>query len=141
MPFSSKPTIGFIGAGRLAQTLAAAWFRRGYRIAAVASRSVESAIRLAERVESCEIVSEMQHVVDSADLVFVTVPDDAIGSLAASLRYTPERARQAALVHCSGASSVELLDPARDQGVLTGGFHPPYLFTGHSARVERLPRG
>jgi predicted short-subunit dehydrogenase-like oxidoreductase (DUF2520 family) len=138
MPFPSQPTIGFIGAGRLAQTLAAAWFRRGYRIAAVASRSVESAIRLAERVENCEIVSDMQHVVDAAELVFVTVTDDAIASVAASLRYTPERAQQAALVHCSGASSVELLDPARAQGVLTGGFHPLFLFTGHAADVERL---
>ena len=138
MPFPSQPTIGFIGAGRLAQTLAVAWFRRGYRIASVASRSVESATRLAERVESCEIVSEMQHVADTADLVFVTVPDDAIGRVAASLRYTPERARQAALVHCSGASSVALLDPAREQGVLTGGFHPLYLFTGQTADVDRL---
>ncbi|KAG0163491.1 hypothetical protein DFQ30_011477, partial [Apophysomyces sp. BC1015] len=115
MPFSHRPTIGFIGAGRLAQTLAAAWHRRGYRIAAVASRSSESSKQLAERVGQCPIVSDPQHVADAAELVFVTVPDDAIGSVAAQLRYPPEQQGSRALVHCSGASSVALLEPARAQ--------------------------
>lgn len=138
MPFLSHPSIGFIGAGRLAQTLASAWHRRGYRIAAVASRSRESSKQLAAGIEQCEAVSDPQHVVDAAELVFLTVPDDTIGSIAATLRYRGTDAPPRALVHCSGASSVELLEPARAQGVLTGGFHPLYLFTGHADDVDRL---
>ncbi|MEJ2769206.1 Rossmann-like and DUF2520 domain-containing protein [Mycetohabitans sp. B46] len=138
MPFPPHPTIGFIGAGRLAQTLAAAWHRSGYRIAAVASRSKESSRQLAERAGHCQIVSDLRHVIEAAELVFVTVPDDAIGAVATQLCYSPARASSCALVHCSGASSVELLEPARVQGVLTGGFHPLYLFTGHAADVDRL---
>ncbi|MCG1043136.1 DUF2520 domain-containing protein [Mycetohabitans sp. B8] len=138
MPFPPQPTLGFIGAGRLARTLAAAWHRRGYRIAAVASRSEESSRQLAERAGQCQIVSDLRHVIEAATLVFVTVPDDAIGAVAAQLCYSPARAGSCALVHCSGASSVELLEPARAQGVLTGGFHPLYLFTGHAADVDRL---
>jgi predicted short-subunit dehydrogenase-like oxidoreductase (DUF2520 family) len=137
MSFPSQPTLGFIGAGRLAKTLAAACFRRGYRIAAVASRSAESAQELAGRVQGT-VVPTAQQVADIADLVFLTVTDSAIAPVAASLRYARERAGQCALVHCSGASSVALLDPARAQGVLTGGFHPLFLFSGSDADVERL---
>jgi predicted short-subunit dehydrogenase-like oxidoreductase (DUF2520 family) len=41
-------------------------------------------------------------------------------------------------VHCSGASPVELLAPARDRGASIGGFHPLYPFSGDLTDVDRI---
>ncbi|SMG17727.1 Rossmann-like and DUF2520 domain-containing protein [Paraburkholderia susongensis] len=140
MSQSSLPRIGFIGAGRLARCLALAFARAGYPVTAVASRSADSARRLADQIEHCAASGNAQQVVDAADIVFLAVPDDSIGTTAHTLRFGPDNASRhsKALVHCSGASPVELLAPARDKGVSIGGFHPLYLFGGELADLERI---
>lgn len=140
MSQSTLPRVGFIGAGRLARCLALSFSRAGYPVTAVASRSAASAQRLASQIENCAAFDDPQQVVDAADIVFLTVPDDSIGSTAHILRFHPDAASQygKALVHCSGASPVELLTPARDQGASIGGFHPLYLFSGDLADLDRI---
>jgi predicted short-subunit dehydrogenase-like oxidoreductase (DUF2520 family) len=138
MSQSSLPRLGFIGAGRLARCLALSFSRAGYPVAAVASRSAASAGRLASQIEHCAAFENPQHVVDAADIVFLAVPDDSIGTSAHTLRFGPDGAAGKALVHCSGASPVELLAPARAQGASIGGFHPLYLFSGELADLERI---
>ncbi|WP_454826265.1 Rossmann-like and DUF2520 domain-containing protein [Paraburkholderia xenovorans] len=141
MSQSSLPRLGFIGAGRLARCLALSFSRAGYPVTAVASRSAASAGRLAGQIGHCAVFDDPQQVIDAADIVFLAVPDDSIGTSAHTLRFIPDRAagpRGKALVHCSGASPVELLAPARDQGAAIGGFHPLYLFSGDLADLERI---
>ena len=135
MSQSSLPRLGFIGAGRLARCLALSFSRAGYPVTAVASRSASSAARLASQIEHCAAFENPQQVVDATDIVFLAVPDDSIGTSAHTLRFRPHGQ---ALVHCSGASPVELLAPARDQGASIGGFHPLYLFSGDLADIERI---
>ncbi|SIT40417.1 NADP oxidoreductase coenzyme F420-dependent [Paraburkholderia ribeironis] len=140
MSQSSLPRLGFIGAGRLARCLALGFSRAGYPVSAVASRSTASAGRLASQIGQCAASDDPQLVVDAADIVFLAVPDDSIGTSAHTLRFGPDAASAhgKALVHCSGASPVELLAPARDQGASIGGFHPLYLFGGDLADLERI---
>ncbi|MEK6423778.1 MAG: DUF2520 domain-containing protein [Burkholderia gladioli] len=138
MSLPTPPRLGFIGAGRLARCLARRFAQAGFPVTAIASRTPASAQALAAGIEGCAAVATPQDVVDAADLIFVTVSDDGIGPVAASLRFDPARAPSQALVHCSGASSVALLSPARDQQVQTGGFHPLYLFGGGDADLERI---
>ena len=138
MSQSSLPRLGFIGAGRLARCLALSFSRAGYPVTAVASRSAASASLLASQIEHCAASENPQQVVDAADIVFLAVPDDSIGTSAHTLRFGPDGAAGKALVHCSGASPVELLAPARDQGASIGGFHPLYLFSGELADLERI---
>ncbi|MBB5457725.1 Rossmann-like and DUF2520 domain-containing protein [Paraburkholderia sp. Cpub6] len=140
MSQSSLPRVGFIGAGRLARCLALAFARAGYPVTAVASRSADSARRLADQIAHCAVTDDPQQAVDAADIVFLAVPDDSIGTTAHTLRFGGDAASHPgkALVHCSGASPVELLAPARDQGAAIGGFHPLYLFSGELADLERI---
>ena len=141
MSQSSLPRLGFIGAGRLARCLALGFTRAGYPVTAIASRTPESARVLASQIEQCAAYDDPQHVVDAADIVFLSVPDDSIGSTANTLRFncTPSSTgRLCALVHCSGASPVELLAAAHSQGASIGGFHPLYLFSGDLADIERI---
>lgn len=138
MSLPALPRLGFIGAGRLARCLATGFARAGYPVAAVAARSLGSAAQLARTLPLCRAVADAQAVVDSADVVFLAVPDDSISTVANTLTFGTSPARSAALVHCSGATSVEVLTPARTQGVSIGGFHPLYLFGGDEADLERI---
>src|SRR5579871_568009 len=127
--------IGFIGAGRLGTGLAWALDRAGLRIAAAASRSPASAQRLAERIEGCRPLPSGQDVIDGCDLVFLTMNDDAIRPAVASWRWRQDMRA----VHCSGATPVEALQPAADQGAQIGGFHPLQTFSAADAAIRSLP--
>ena len=116
--------VGFIGAGALGTTLTLAMHRCGYRVCAVASRTAASAERLAAAIPGCETASA-QEVADRCDTVFLTVPDDAIGDVAASLQW---RAGQL-VIHCSGALPLDVLSPATEACALAGAMHPLQTFT------------
>lgn len=134
-PIRNPPRIGFIGAGRVAKGLAWGLAQVKHNIAAAASRSMESAEQLAARIANCQVVANAQDVADRTDLVFITVPDDAIAAVAASVKW-----RQAmAVVHCSGATEVAVLEPAARVGARIGGFHPLQLFADADVALAGLP--
>lgn len=130
--------IGFIGAGRLAASLAAGLHTAGYRVSAIASASASSAECLATSIGAA--VASPEDLPAASDLVFLTVPDSAIESTAASIEW---RQGQAA-VHCSGALSLEVLAPARIGGAEVGCLHPLQSFpsrTGDPARFQGITCG
>lgn len=127
--------IGFIGAGRVAQGLAWGLAQKNHRVVAVASRSLASAQSLAARIPGCEASVGAQAVIERADLVFVSVPDDAIAAVAASLKWRTG----ASAVHCSGATEVSALQPAAAAGAHIGGFHPLQLFADPEIALAGLP--
>ncbi len=122
-----RRNVAFVGAGRLAGVLAPELARLGYRIAAVASRSRESAERVAALAGSR--AAGLQEAVDAAELVFVTTPDDAIGAVASEARW---RAGQWA-VHCSGALTLSPLAPVLQAGASAGSWHPFQTFGGETS--------
>lgn len=126
--------IGFIGCGRLSKALAWSLDRAGLNVCRASSRNLLDAQALALRVAGCQAVSAQQ-VVDDCDLVFITTPDKAIASTAATLRW---RAGQG-VVHCSGVTEVDALAAARAQGAHVGGFHPMQTFADPDASMSALP--
>jgi predicted short-subunit dehydrogenase-like oxidoreductase (DUF2520 family) len=124
MASERKPSVGFIGAGRAATSLAVALASAGYQVIAVASRSVESAQRLANRIPECRAFATGHKVADAAQLVFITTPDDGIEKVTASVYW--QQGHQVA--HCSGALGLEALWPASAQGAEVGSFHPIQTF-------------
>ena len=130
---AATPRIAFIGAGRLARTLAQAFTAAGIAVVAVGSRSPSSAQALATGIPGCKACA-MQEAVEAADLVFISVPDDAIGAVASAMTW---RAGQG-VVHCSGATEVAVLAAAAKQGALIGGFHPLQLFADPATALSNL---
>jgi predicted short-subunit dehydrogenase-like oxidoreductase (DUF2520 family) len=124
--------IAFIGTGRLGQALAQALHQQGVAVSMVASRTAATAQQLAARLPGCQAVDAATAA--QADLVFLTVTDDAIAPLAAQL---PWRAGQA-VVHCSGATEVSALQPAADAGAAIGGFHPLQIFSDPQRAIALL---
>jgi predicted short-subunit dehydrogenase-like oxidoreductase (DUF2520 family) len=138
MPFSTAPRLGFVGAGRLARCLAAVWSRAGYPVTAIASRSAASAYEFASELPGCIVAEDASAVAQHADIVFLTVPDDSIGATANTLQLDHARDSALAVVHCSGATPVDVLAPAQAQGADIGGFHPLFLFGGLPSDQTRI---
>jgi predicted short-subunit dehydrogenase-like oxidoreductase (DUF2520 family) len=131
---AEKLTLGFIGAGRVGTGLATGFVSAGHDVVAVASRSIASAQALAKRVSGAR-AGAPQEVADRADLVFITVPDDAIEAVVSSVRWRAG----CACVHCSGAADLDTLKKVVADGALAGGFHPLHMFgePGESAEALR----
>jgi predicted short-subunit dehydrogenase-like oxidoreductase (DUF2520 family) len=128
----SPVSVGWIGAGRLARALAERAHRAGVRSVAVASRTQTHAAALAQVLAAQPL--DAQGVADRADWVFITVPDDAIAAVAASVRWRPGQL----VIHCSGASERDVLELARQAGAATASFRPLFLFAGLPDDAERL---
>src|SRR5437899_3702741 len=119
-----KLKLGIIGAGRVGTALAMSFAGGGYAVIAVASRSIASSRRLVRRIRGARAMSSLQEAADRADLVFLTVPDDSIGTVASGIRWRAG----VACVHCSGAADLDVLSKAAAEGALVGGFHPLRMF-------------
>lgn len=111
-------SIGFIGAGRVGRGLSLALSRCGYHITGVASRARGDA----------------QNVVDAAELVFLTVPDDAIAAVCSQLKWKTVHS----VVHCSGAAELSVLDAAARAGAAVGGLHPLQMFADPEVAARGL---
>ena len=131
---SALGRLGLIGAGRLGQTWACACAAAGHRFEAVHSRRIESAQGL-EKTIGARVKDTAQEVVDACDTVFLTVSDDAIERVCASLNW---RAGQVA-VHCSGATELGALAHAVQQGAVAAGLHPLHTFGDVETALAGLP--
>lgn len=120
----SKLKLGFIGAGRVGTGLAMGLAHAGCRVVAVASRKPASARALVRRIPGAAACGSNQEVADRAELIFITVPDDAIGPVASAVDWR----RGTACVHCSGAADLDVLRKPVADGALAGGFHPLHMF-------------
>ena len=72
------PKIGFIGAGAVGTAFGVRLSQLGYEVIAVYNVSLEAAQRFAKRVPGSHICQTAQELVDIADFVFITTPDDSI---------------------------------------------------------------
>lgn len=119
-----RPRIGFIGAGRVGTALGAALSEAGWDVSAVASRDPERRARFQRLVPGARAFEEPQAITDDAELIFVTVPDDAVAVVAGQLLLYSGQA----LVHTSGALPAQVLKPAMAAGTSIGSFHPLVAF-------------
>ncbi|MFC1935407.1 Rossmann-like and DUF2520 domain-containing protein [Chloroflexota bacterium] len=126
--------VGFLGAGRTGTALAWGLYSAGYMVSAVASRSQASARSLASKVPGCEAVATPSDLLERCDVVFLTVPDDAIASVAAELPWQEGQG----IIHCSGALSLDVLAQARERGAVVGGLHPLQTFATRESGAQRL---
>ncbi|MEP7378675.1 MAG: DUF2520 domain-containing protein [Chloroflexota bacterium] len=129
-----KPRIGFIGAGRVGTALAVAFSRAGWEVTGVASRDEDRRNQFHSLVPTARAFEDASNVLDEADLIFLTVPDDAIASVAEDLHLYSGQA----LVHTSGALPASVLTPAMAAGTSKASFHPLVAFADLDRALEAL---
>ena len=127
--------LGFIGAGTVGTALAVRLNSKGYQVVAVSSRSQTSAENLAQVIKGCHDFNNNQDVADASELIFITTPDDAIATVISQIKWHPGQS----VVHCSGADSADILEPAKKLGAYVGVFHPLQTFANAKQAIENIP--
>ncbi|MBN9494494.1 DUF2520 domain-containing protein [bacterium] len=127
-------SVAIVGVGRLGASLADGLMRAGYRVTHLAGRDLITTGVVARTLRDHVEVCTPSEAVRAADLVFLAVPDDAIEELSGSL---PWRAGQW-VVHCSGASGLEVLSAASEAGAVVGCFHPLQSFPSRQPDAARF---
>jgi predicted short-subunit dehydrogenase-like oxidoreductase (DUF2520 family) len=129
--------VGVVGAGRVGAVLGAALARAGHRVVATSAVSAASRER-AETLLPGVPVLDVASVVQAAELVLLTVPDDALPGVVAGLSATGAWQPGQIAVHTSGRYGVGVLDSVRSAHVIPLAIHPAMTFSGTSADLAAL---
>lgn len=123
----AKPSVSIVGSGRLGTALAIALSSLGYPIQSVVARRKATAERAASLVDEATtaLTANQLKLLPPSQIVFITTPDDTIGSTAESLAKLPEQPLNGRIVlHVSGALSSDILAPLARKGNHVGSLHP-----------------
>ena len=136
-PHPARLRVGVIGTGRVGAVLGAALARAGHQVVAVSAVS-DASIQRADRLLPGVPREQPAAVLAAADLVLLTVPDDALPDLVAGLAATNAPLEGRLLAHTSGRYGVRVLDPATRRGALPLALHPVMTFPGRPDDLDRL---
>jgi predicted short-subunit dehydrogenase-like oxidoreductase (DUF2520 family) len=123
---SNPLSIGFIGSGRAAATLAHSLGRAGHTL--LVARRGQSADVLAAGVGARLAASA--EVLASADVTFLAVPDGAIRDVAAELAAQVLPGAGRLVAHLSGSQGRDVLEPLAQRGYATASIHPLQVLSG-----------
>jgi predicted short-subunit dehydrogenase-like oxidoreductase (DUF2520 family) len=129
--------VGIVGTGRVGAVLGAALHRAGHRLVALSAVSEQSRAR-AEAMLPGTPVMAVDEVVARAELVLLTVPDDALPPLIAGLSATSSWQAGQLVVHTSGRHGTAIFDAAAGHHILGLALHPAMTFTGTPMDLVRL---
>lgn len=126
---ATKPSITIVGPGNLGSALAIELARIGYPVRQIVSRrnssGVKAARALARRVKAQHVLLGA-HPLDT-DIIWITVPDDAIAAVAREL--APSQSWEGKIVlHASGAMTSDELSQLRKKGAAVASAHPLMSF-------------
>ena len=133
----ARLSVGVVGVGRVGSVLAAALRQAGHRIVAASAVSDASRGRV-EALLTGTPVLDPPAVVAAAELVLLTVPDDALPGLVEGLVGAGAIQSGQLLVHTSGRYGIDVLAPATRAGALPLALHPVMTFTGRPEDLARL---
>lgn len=126
---SRRPSISIVGPGNLGTALALTLSGAGYQIKSLVVRSGSARLRhsraLASQLEA--ILLRLGRGPITGDIVWITVPDDAIGKVAHSLSQSGDW-KGRTVFHSSGALTSDELGPLRDIGARVASVHPMMTF-------------
>jgi predicted short-subunit dehydrogenase-like oxidoreductase (DUF2520 family) len=129
--------VGVVGTGRVGAVLGAALQRAGHRLVAVSAVSEKSRARATALLPGIPVMA-VEEVIGRAELVLLTVPDDALASLIAGLSATSSWQAGQLVVHTSGRHGAAIYDAADGHHILGLALHPAMTFTGTSMDLDRL---
>ena len=123
---AAKPSISIVGAGNLGSALAIELARKAYPIPYIVSRSRSASARALARRIKAELLVFGERTLDT-DIVWITVPDDAIAGVARQL--APSQSWKGTIVlHPSGARTSDELSALKRKGAAVASAHPMMTF-------------
>lgn len=134
-----RPTlrVGVVGVGRVGSVLGAALRAAGHDVVAVSGVSETSHQRATTMLPGVPVL-DVPDVVAAADVVLLTVPDDAIGPLVSGLAAANAWDGGRLAIHASGFRGLDVLQPVVDAGGDAVVLHPVMTFNGEPTDVDRI---
>ncbi len=129
--------VGVVGGGRVGAVLGAALRLAEHRVVGASGISESSATRIDALLPGTPRL-DPEAVVRAADLVLLTVPDDALATVVAGLASVGAWRPGQIAVHTSGLHGLAVLEPAALLGVTALAIHPAMTFTGTSMDLARI---
>lgn len=141
MEFAPEPpprlNVGVVGTGRAGSVLGAALNRAGHEVVAAYGVSDTSRLRAEALLPDVPLVP-VEEVMAQADLVLITIPDDALEQFVAGAVSQSFVTPGQLLVHASGRYGIGVLAAATAVGALPLALHPAMTLTGTSLDLHRL---
>lgn len=141
MEFAPEPpprlNVGVVGTGRAGSVLGAALNRAGHEVVAAYGVSDTSRLRAEALLPDVPLVP-VEEVMAQADLVLITIPDDALEQFVAGAVSQGFVTPGQLLVHASGRYGIGVLAAATAVGALPLALHPAMTLTGTSLDLHRL---
>jgi predicted short-subunit dehydrogenase-like oxidoreductase (DUF2520 family) len=131
-------TVALIGAGRVATAIGVLLQRAGYAVAAASGRD-RTRERVARYLPGARFHADPALAATGADIVVIGVPDDAIAQACAEVAAGGGFESAQFVLHLSGSSGLDLLEPARARGAEVLSLHPLQSITDVDEGVRRLP--
>lgn len=129
--------VGIVGAGRVGAVVGAALRAAGHEVVAASGTSEASVSRIETLLPGVPR-RDPQEVVKDAELVVLTVPDDALAELTGGLAALESFRAGQLVMHCAGRHGLSVLEPAAQRGAIPFAIHPAMTFTGTSIDLGRL---
>ncbi|MCJ7486969.1 MAG: DUF2520 domain-containing protein [Candidatus Aminicenantes bacterium] len=142
-------SFSIVGAGRLGTMLGAALVRRGWTAVAIIDKDVRAARESRRIIGQGAVTTDFHRLAKAADIVVITVPDDAVGQVAGKLARSGISWSGKTVFHTSGLLPARVLEPLRKRGARIASVHPvqsfprknapPSIFKGITWGVEGDP--
>jgi predicted short-subunit dehydrogenase-like oxidoreductase (DUF2520 family) len=124
-------SISIVGAGRVGRALGRRLRELGWRIGVVASSTEAGARKAVRFIGEGQPQAGVTRQIFGSSTIVVTVPDDAIASVADELaRMGGEELRGKVVLHTSGALNASVLQSVRACGAAAASMHPMQTFSG-----------
>lgn len=121
--FTKKSEIIFIGAGKVAHTLLPLLIEKNYSVKGLVSRNLKSAQSFAKKYHIRFCSDAITKIPKSFRIFFITVPDNAINSVAEELTDSDLQFKDCLFVHTSGSENSNALKTLAEKGGITSSFH------------------
>lgn len=140
---TSSLSVGVIGSGALGNALAQRLHQKHFKITAIVSRNVQTARRLAGKVNCYNAGNELS-LLRNCNFIIIAVPDSQISNVTKKILAGSFFIKGAIIVHTSGSLSADVLTLKKNSGAQTfslAAMHPMQTFpigiTWHKQSLER----
>jgi predicted short-subunit dehydrogenase-like oxidoreductase (DUF2520 family) len=130
--------VAIVGPGRVGSLLATACSRAGHRVVAVTGGTEAARRGVAELVAGVRPAEDLAEAVARAELILLTVPDDAIESVVTELSRVDAVTAGHRVVHVAGSHGLAPLRLAAAAGARTAACHPAMTVPSGSTAPELL---
>jgi len=131
--------VSIIGAGVVGTAMGYLLKKRGYAVAGIASRTMDSAKKAREFIGSGIASTDPSSISGMADVVFITTSDSAIKGVCKKIALAKGFKKGSVVFHTCGALSSKALLPAKKSGAYIGSLHPLQSLANVKEAVRRIP--